>query len=45
VELPGDDHFVKSISMFLKALEDENIRKNMAAALVRQSAFVEEVRK
>lgn len=45
VELPSDDHFVKSISMFLKALEDENIRKNMAAALVRQSAFVEEVRK
>lgn len=45
VELPGDDHFVKSIKIFLEALNDENIRKNMAAALVRQSAFVEDVRK
>ena len=45
IELPGDDHFVKSIRMFLEALNDENIRKNMAAALVRQSAFVEDVRK
>lgn len=45
VELPSDDHFVKSIRKFLEAVKDENVRKDMAAALVRQSAFVEEIRK
>ncbi len=43
VQLPADDHFAKSIGMFLKAVGDEKTRKEMADGLVRQAELVEAV--
>lgn len=45
VELPSCDAFEESIKMYLKAVSDDELRVDMAKALIRQSKFVDAVRK
>lgn len=43
-ELPACDAFEESIKTYLRAVSDDKLRMDMAAALVRQSEFVDAVR-
>ena len=44
VELPACDAFEESIKIYLRALEDSQLREEMASALIRQAELVDEVR-
>lgn len=45
IGLPQDDHFARSIEMFIKAVSDEEVRSSMYNALLRQSELVERIRR
>lgn len=45
IELASCDAFEESIKMYLRAVDDDNVRADMAQELVRQAEFVDAVRK
>lgn len=45
IELASCDAFEESIKMYLRAVEDDSVRADMAQELVRQAEFVDAVRK
>ena len=44
IELPSDDHFARSIECFIRAVTDDEQRKELAEGCIRQSALVEAIK-
>ena len=44
VELSGDDHFVKSIECFIRAVTEEGLRRELAQGCIKQAELVEAIK-
>lgn len=45
IQLEADNHFARSIEMFLTETRDDGLRENMYAEMIRQAELVEEIRR
>ncbi|MBQ3279881.1 MAG: hypothetical protein IJG94_12075, partial [Clostridia bacterium] len=45
IQLEADNHFARSIEMFLAETRDDGLREKMYAEMIRQAELVEEIRR